>query len=195
VMHPQTVIREGIRTLLTRTEQFRVIAEAATHQDAVRQFRQLSPDLALVNLSADGVRVGADLASTVSVLFVTMDRPRTELLLQALDLPIKGCVSLDQADEFVYGCEAVMREQQTFVTPRWALPLLRDVRRQNSSARLTDRERDILMALLAGASIQVISTQYSLAQSTVKNHLGRIYQKMGVKNRREAVAKMAGWIS
>ena len=55
--------------------------------------------------------------------------------------------------------------------------------------RLTARERDVLRTLLAGATNKEIGRQLQISEATVENHLHRIYLKLGVRNRTEAVMK------
>ncbi|MGI5920312.1 MAG: response regulator transcription factor [Syntrophomonadaceae bacterium] len=55
---------------------------------------------------------------------------------------------------------------------------------------LSNREREVLALLLNGAANQEIASQLCLAESTVKTHLHNIYHKIGVRNRKEAYAKL-----
>lgn len=90
----------------------------------------------------------------------------------------------------------VVREGGSFLTSRIARKMLQEFRtlhgREGDEMKfgLTERENEILTELVNGASYKEIATKLSISYHTVNNHVRRIYEKMQVNSRGEAVAKI-----
>lgn len=187
-MHRQTIIREGLRSLLERTRQYKVISEAGNSRDGHLRFRDTDIGVALVELSPEGIRLAEQLAPAVPTLFVTLQSAPLDLLLQAIEVETGGCVCLDEPEDILRGCHAVLAGK-TYFTPHTSLEIMRELSGRCRSTRLTERELQILRALSDGSLLSDVASKMCLATSTVKSHLSRIYQKLGVRSRKAATAQ------
>lgn len=185
VMHRQSIIREGLRSLLERGGGMGVVSEASCCAEALVRFVATPASLVLIELSQEGMRLAEQLGDNVPCLFITMQRTPTHLMLAALDMPVRGCVCLDDPDDLVRGCRAVLAHG-TYITPGNGLSLIRELSARSRNAKLTEREVQILQGLCEGTLLSEVARRLDLATSTVKSHLSRIYQKLGVRNRKAA---------
>lgn len=156
----------------------------------------LDPDVCIVDLSA----AGGD--SVVVLKGICESNPRTRVLMLTddnegarvwtmLEEGASGVVlKTAEADEIADAVVSVARGK-TYIPERLHRGLAEQIRSRRSESRsqLTAREVQILCSVAEGNSAAEIATHLSLAESTVKTHLTRIYDKLGVSERAAAVAE------
>jgi DNA-binding NarL/FixJ family response regulator len=193
--HP--LVRDGLRKLLEGQSGFRVIGEAADGIEALERAKALEPDVLLLDLAMprmNGLEVLSALAdSTTSVRTVLLTAAiEGEETVRALRLGARGVVLKESATEQLYLCiRAVMRGE--FWVGREhvgdLLQALRQLERASSppppAATLTARERQIIAAVVEGASNRDIGKMIGVSEQTVKNRLSSIFDKLGVSSRLE----------
>ncbi|MBB5954095.1 DNA-binding NarL/FixJ family response regulator [Saccharothrix tamanrassetensis] len=185
--HP--VVRFGLTGLLQRD--FEVVAEAATGEDAVRYAAALKPDVVLMDLQLgagiDGVeatrRVRALPDPPEVVVLTTYDSDAD--VVRAVEAGATGYLLKDSPPDEL--AEAVRRAAlgQTVLSPDIAQRLLRTVRAP--APALSRREVEILDHLAGGLSNREIARALFISEATVKTHLVRIFDKLGVETRTAAV--------
>jgi DNA-binding NarL/FixJ family response regulator len=193
--HP--LVRDGLRKLLEGQSGFRVIGEAADGIEALERAKALEPDVLLLDLAMprmNGLEVLSALAdSTTSVRTVLLTAAiEGEETVRALRLGARGVVLKESATEQLYLCiRAVMRGE--FWVGREhvgdLLQALRQLERASSppppAATLTARERQIIAAVVEGASNRDIGKMIGVSEQTVKNRLSSVFDKLGVSSRLE----------
>jgi DNA-binding NarL/FixJ family response regulator len=193
--HP--LVRDGLRKLLEGQPGFRVIGEAADGIEALERAKALEPDVLLLDLAMprmNGLEVLSALAdSTTSVRTVLLTAAiEGEETVRALRLGARGVVLKESATEQLYLCiRAVMRGE--FWVGREhvgdLLQALRQLERASSppppAATLTARERQIIAAVVEGASNREIGKMIGVSEQTVKNRLSSVFDKLGVSSRLE----------
>ncbi|MGO9974794.1 MAG: response regulator [Solirubrobacteraceae bacterium] len=178
----------------------RVVGEAALAVDAIRQARELHPDVVLMDLSMPGMsgieatqRLAAA-APLVRVLVLTVfadDRHVLDALLAGACGYLLKEASIDQ---IVAGIKAAA-SGESMISPRIASRLvgrLREPEEANpglSGAQLTPREYQVLEMLAGGMNNTEIAQALSLSQHTVKNHVSSILVKLQVENRIQAAVR------
>ncbi len=178
----------------------RVGGEAALAVDAIRQARELHPDVVLMDLSMPGMsgieatqRLAAA-APLVRVLVLTVfadDRHVLDALLAGACGYLLKEASIDQ---IVAGIKAAA-SGESMISPRIASRLvgrLREPEEPNpglSGAQLTPREYQVLEMLAGGMNNTEIAQALSLSQHTVKNHVSSILVKLQVENRIQAAVR------
>ncbi len=190
LMHRQAIVREGIHSLLQRTDSFRVAVDCERPEEAVARLETHACDLVLAELGGAGLQLAHRLSRLhpdLPVVMVADERPRLSVIGVALDFQVRACVSLQDPDDIRRGLEAVARNKR-YLTPTWAMDVLREPASQPGVAPLSDRELQILEAFDNGTPLAEVARELHVSPSTIKSHLARIYRKLGVKRRGEACA-------
>ena len=194
--HP--LVREGLRTLLAQQPEFAVVGEAGDGFEAVEQAKALKPDVVLLDLAMprlhglEALKALSEAVPDVKVILLTAAIEREEAAL-ALRAGARGIVLKESATPLLYKCIRVVMNGEL-----WAgheriddlLRTLREIDRGHSQGRspastLTSRERQVVAAVVEGASNKEIGKTFGLSAQTVKNHLSNIFDKLGVSNRLE----------
>lgn len=197
----QTLVRQGIRSLLELSDEIRVVAEAADGAQAVEIIPQARPDVVLLDLRMPGLS-GIDVLNTLAqrgqqpptIILTTFDDD--QLVLAGLKAGARGYllkdVSLDQLVDAVKTVAAGGSLVAPVVTQRLLSGLERMHNEFTSLDRpdpLTERETEILRLMAGGYSNKEIANSLGVAEGTVKNHVSNILSKLGVRDRTRAVLK------
>ncbi|HSX59181.1 MAG TPA: response regulator transcription factor [Tahibacter sp.] len=197
----QTLVRQGIRSLLELSDDIRVIAEAADGVQAIEMIPQKKPDVVLLDLRMPGMS-GIDVLNNLAqanqlpatIILTTFDDD--QLVLAGLKAGARGYllkdVSLDQLVDAVKTVAAGGSLVAPVVTQRLLSGLERMHNEFVSLDRpdpLTERETEILRLMAGGYSNKEIANSLGVAEGTVKNHVSNILSKLGVRDRTRAVLK------
>ena len=197
----QTLVRQGIRSLLELSEEIRVVAEAVDGVQAMDIVPKVKPDVVLLDMRMPGMS-GLDVLNALSarnelpptIILTTFDDD--QLVLAGLKAGARGYllkdVSLDQLVDAVKTVAAGGSLVAPVVTQRLLSGLERMQNEFVSLDRpdpLTDRETEILRLMAGGYSNKEIANSLGVAEGTVKNHVSNILSKLGVRDRTRAVLK------
>ncbi|WP_109211525.1 MULTISPECIES: response regulator transcription factor [Microbacterium] len=191
--HP--VVRAGLAGLLSDEPGFEVVAEASDGDEAVRLAAATRPDVVLMDLrmpDVDGVtatvRLVAGEAGTPPprVLILTTYESDDQIL-AAIEAGASGYLlkAAPQA-EIVAGIRSVAAGQSA-LSPQVAVRLVERMRRPEPETVLTARELDVLRLVATGHSNKQIAVTLGIGESTVKTHLLKVFDKLGVADRTRAV--------
>jgi DNA-binding NarL/FixJ family response regulator len=188
------IVRQGIRSSLAGFPSISVIGEAQTGKEAVRMTRRLAPDVVLMDLNMP------DMSGLEATPLVLKSCPATKVLaltvhdnkeyvFEMLRAGAHGYVLKDTSpQELVHAVEAVMRGQ-AFFSPRVSSLLLENFREAPSyqspkpnSARLSEREQQILQSIAQGATGKEIASRLKLSIRTVETYRVRLKRKLGARN-------------
>jgi DNA-binding NarL/FixJ family response regulator len=196
------VIRQGLRAMLERAEDLRVVAEAADGPEAVRLARATRPDAALLDEDMPGGG-GVDAVRALRREFphieaiIMAERLDEARVLRAIEAGAMGYVCKDiPAPNLAAAIRAVTSGRVFFhpdVTRQLVDNLGRLIREQQglpeiASAGLTRRQFDVLVELANGATYGQIADKLLVAEGTVKAHMHNILRKLGCRNRTQLVA-------
>jgi DNA-binding NarL/FixJ family response regulator len=191
IVDDHAVVRQGLRMFLALDEELEVVGEAANGQEAVRQARELGPDVVLMDLLMpvmDGIaatRVIRRELPDVEVMALTSVLD-DKTVYEAVRAGAIGYLLKDtQADELCRAIKAAAAGQVQ-LSPQAALRLMREVQVPESPEKLTPRETEVLRLLARGMSNKEIGATLIIGEKTVKTHVSSILSKLGVPSRTQA---------
>ena len=197
----QTLVRQGIRSLLALAEGIEVIAEANDGRQAVEVVPQVRPDVVLMDMRMpvmSGLEALQALARAgqlpPTIILTTFDDD--QLVLAGLKAGARGYLLKDVSLEQLVDAVKTVAAGGSLIAPVVTQRLLAGVNRINNQFSslgqpdpLTDRETEILRLMSGGYSNKEIANSLKVAEGTVKNHVSNILSKLGVRDRTRAVLK------
>lgn len=192
--HP--LFREGVVRALTASGQIAVVAEAENGADALALIREHAPDVALVDYrmpELDGTQVAAavrrdELTTRVLLLSAHDD---AAIVYHALAEGAAGFLSKESTRAELVRAVLDCARGRDVVTASLTAGLAGEIRKraQPAGPSLSTREREVLRMIAGGQTVPAIAKELFLAPSTVKTHVQRLYEKLGVGDRAAAVAE------
>lgn len=192
------LFRDGVRALLSVTDDLSVVAEVGDADAAVAAARQLRPDVVLMDLHmpGGGLAATATLAvelPEVAVLVLTMVED-DDSVVAAVRAGARGYVLKDsEAEDLVRAVRSVARGEAIFGSSvaRGALAALAGRRPQpvEPFPELTASERNVLRLMARGQSNAAIALDLAISHKTVRNYVSSIFHKLGVADRAQAVVR------
>jgi DNA-binding NarL/FixJ family response regulator len=197
--HP--VVVYGLTGLLGAENDFKVVASCNDGKKCLQAIRDLSPDIALLDIFMPGLSGLDILAAATSehlstrIVFLTASAEDRELIVAAAR-GAYGVILKEAAPEVLVQClRQVAAGRRLLPLANCESPRLQDLSAGNASAEnvltvLTDRERQIMHLVSEGLSNKEVGRQLNISDGTIKVHLHHIYQKLAISNR-TALAALA----
>ena len=197
----QTLVRQGVKSLLSLAENIQVIAEANDGQQAIDTIPGLKPDVVLMDMRMP-VKSGLEAVQELSakgllpptIILTTFDDD--ELVLAGIKAGAKGYLLKDVSLEQLVEAIEVVAKGGSLVQPAMSQRLLSGLEGLNNHFvslerpdPLTERETEILRLMAGGFSNKEIANSLHVAEGTIKNHVSNILSKLGVRDRTRAVLK------
>jgi DNA-binding NarL/FixJ family response regulator len=198
---------EGIYKILEPEKDVEIIAKASTHIEIIPLVEQKKPDVLFIDTAIPNLDIVKILglirekkgAETKVLLFLhTLDE---EVIINALSLGVRGYLTdASSAEEFIQAIKAISKDEiwadikiitkvlTRLLPPREGKPVIKP--------NLTKREEEIVRLVVQGLSNKQISKRLFISEKTVKNHLGNVFNKLGISDRLNlAVSRLGGNIS
>lgn len=196
IVDDHALVREGTREILDRADGIEVVGEAATGEEILETAAVVRPDVALVDVAMPGMngiettRLLKKQQPDLCVLALTVHDDEAYVL-AILEAGAAGYLLKDvHGDDLVDAILAVCAGESV-LHPSVVGTVLRSLRDQTPRGRpeatLTERETDVLRAAASGSSNKAIADQLNLSPRTIQVHLRRVFRKLGVASRTEAV--------
>jgi DNA-binding NarL/FixJ family response regulator len=197
----QALVRVGLRKILEGEPEATVVGEAIDGQDAVASVRRLRPDVVLMDIRMpvlDGIE---------ATRRIVLAQPATRVLIlttfgldgyvyDALRAGASGFMLKDAPPEEIVGAVRIVARGEALLAPAVTRAVIEEFARHpvavprvppRAVGDLTPREREVLDLLIRGMSNPEICGQLVISEATAKTHVARILQKLGVRDRVQAV--------
>jgi DNA-binding NarL/FixJ family response regulator len=195
------VVREGLRTLLSRRQDIAVVGEASTMQEAIDAAAKARPDVVIMDVRLpDGSGVEAcrairEARPETNVIMLT-SYADDEALFASIVAGASGYLLKQTRGQAVIDAIQAVAQGRSLLDPSVTGKVLERVRRGREQedpaiASLTDQERKVVEQLAEGKTNREIGAALFLSEKTVKNYVSRILDKLGLSRRAEAAAYMA----
>ena len=194
-----SVVRAGLKALLEHQGNFKVIAEAATGEEAVQKAQEVKPDVAVLDIrmpGLSGIEACRQIVNSVpscKVIILT-SYAEDELLFAAIQAGASGYVLKRIGDnELVHAVERVSRGEG-MLDPAMTAAVFSEVRKASEAqfaaafSELTPQEMAVLALVAEGMTNRQIAVKLFLGEGTVRNYVSSVLAKIGVSNRAEAAA-------
>ncbi|MDO3700257.1 response regulator transcription factor [Micromonospora sp. C28SCA-DRY-2] len=200
IAEDQDLVRASLRELLDSDPSIVVTGEARDGQEAVAAADRVRPDVVLMDIRMPGMD------GLTATELICERRPATRVLIlttfdldeyvyRALRLGASGFLLKNAPPAETLRAVHVVHAGNAMLAPEVTRRLIADVsarvdRRQPDLARfdvLTERERDVVAAILRGMSNEEIAAELFLSRATVKTYLSRLFLKLGVRDRTQLV--------
>ncbi len=200
VADDQDLIRDGLAAILDSQQDLEVVGTAADGAEAIRAVRVLRPDITLMDIrmpGTDGLEATRQLLSddppaTRIVVLTTFDED--DLVVQALQLGASGFLLKDLPRQHLVDAVRAVHDGDLRMAPSITRRLVqRQLDRRTDPAlarlleRLSERESEVLRLVARGLTNSEIANELFLSESTVKTHVGRLLQKLTMRDRVQLV--------
>ncbi len=198
----EALLRKGFRMILEEEADLAVVGEAADGEVAVALASELEPDVVLMDVrmpQMDGIEATEQIVArtehTRVLILTTFDLD--EYAFAGLRAGASGFLLKDVAPAELVKAIRVIADGDAVVAPRVTRRLLETFAEQHAPddppsaeaselEHLTDREREVLVAVADGRSNAEIAEQLFVSEATVKTHVSRVLFKLGVRDRVQA---------
>ncbi len=182
------MVRMGLAGSLNDMDDMQVVGEAGTAEEAVRSFRQLQPDVVLMDLclpDANGVsaiRRIREESSSARILVLSINESEEDIY-QSVEAGAIGYLSKSVEPHELLQAIRSVNLGETFFPPAIASRMTE----RESRPSLTTRERQVIELLADGLSNKEIARSLHISPRTAKLHVSNLLKKMGVLDRTQAV--------
>lgn len=189
-----TILRDGIRSLLELEKDIRVVGESVSGHDVLQKIKDHHPEVILMDINMpdkNGIEVMSIVKREypeVKVIMLTM-YSHDEYFLSAIREGADGYLLKDAPSQQVVDAIRSVAKGESVIHPSMTKKLLdlHNNKRESQKEELTEREKEVLYCLLEGLSNKEIADKLFISDKTVKIHLSKIFKKLNVKSRSQAV--------
>jgi DNA-binding NarL/FixJ family response regulator len=194
-------VRDGLRSFLSLSEEFKVLDVFRTAEEALVEVPKLKPDIVIMDISLPGmngidcIRQVKDKSPTTQFMMFTVYE-NDEKVFEALKAGASGYLlkntGLVQLVESVKELHKGGSPMSANIARKLVTLFLERQKQTAQIETLSNRENEVLQWLSKGLLYKEIADQLSISVATVRQHIHKIYEKLHVQNRTEAINKAFG---
>jgi two-component system response regulator NreC len=194
IAEDHTILREGLKALISSHPEFEVAGEAKDGAEAIRSVNDIGPDLVLMDLSMpkmSGMSAIVEIKKRcpkTKILVLTIHNME-EYILEALRAGANGYVLKDADHEELFLAIKTVLEGKSFLSPSVSKKVIegylegkRSVKTDTSWETLTQREREILKLIAEGYKNKEIASLLFISAKTVEKHRANLMKKLDLHN-------------
>ncbi|MBN8209607.1 response regulator transcription factor [Bacillus sp. NTK071] len=189
------VLRDGLKNILEMEDDIKVVGEAVNGNEVVSVVTTCQPDVVLMDINIpdkNGIELTGMLKRdypSVKVLVLTM-HSHDEYFMAAIREGADGYLLKDLPTDQVVEAIRTVAKGESIIDPTLTKRLLgfyNQKQEASSPSELTEREKEVLICLVSGKSNKEIGEELYISDKTVKIHVSKIYKKLNVKSRSQAI--------
>ena len=188
IVDDHTIVREGLKSILTSQADFRVVAEATDAPSAMRRLTECEIDLVLLDIGLPG-RSGVDLLKQIKTeypaipVLILSNYPEDQYAVRVIKQGAAGYLTKESAPELLAAAIRKAAEGGKYISAIVAerlFELAGGSKTTQLHETLSDREFEIFKMIAAGRSLTAIAEHFSVSVKTVSTHRTRILEKTGL---------------
>ena len=189
-----TIVRQGLKLILSAHPDLRVVGEAANGKEAVELAAKLKPDIVLLDVAMpelngiEATRKMVEANSRLRVLVLSMHKEAVYVR-EILRAGARGYILKDAIDTELLNAVRSVARGDGYISPAVSGALLSDYRKDVTDPvdLLSPREREVLQLIAEGKTNKEIATKLNLSVYTVDSHRGKIMEKLNLHSTGELV--------
>jgi DNA-binding NarL/FixJ family response regulator len=199
VVDDHSIVREGLRLILSVDPTMQVVGQAADGQEALDTVHKVNPDILLLDVDMprmnglEALKTLSEGDSDVKCVLLTASIENKQIV-EALQLGARGVIRKETPAKVLLQCIRSVYDGQYWLGQNAFSDLVKGLRSvgpssstENAKFGLTARELKVISAVLEGDTNKAVAERLSISEQTVKNHLTNIFNKLGVSSRLELV--------
>ena len=192
IAEDHTILREGLKSLLTSHPEFEVVGEAEDGWEAIRSVETLKPDLVLTDLSMprmngmEAIREIKKISPTSKVLVLTVHKAE-EYVLGTFQAGADGYLLKDSTRVELITAVNKLLSGKRYITPEISEKVIEGylegrgrIKQRTSWETLTGREKEILKLIAEGYKSKEIATRLCISPKTVEKHRSNLMEKLNL---------------
>jgi DNA-binding NarL/FixJ family response regulator len=193
----QSMVRAGFRMILESEPDIEVVGEAANGEQAAAATRRLQPDVVLMDIQMPGgdglqaTRRITECPEVVSRVVILTTFERDDYVFEALHAGASGFLLKNAPPEQLVDAVRVVAAGDALLAPSVTRRIIEQFARRpveaDVRARVTQREREVLVMLARGKSNSELAAELFVTEGTVKTHVSSLLAKLGLRDRVQAV--------
>jgi len=192
IVDGHTLTRYGLRELISQQPDIEIVAESGSAATARADVARAHPDVVTVDVrlpDGDGLRLAREFRDRDADLGIVLltSQEEDDVLFRALETGVSAFVAKSApVGEVLAAIRHAAVAASSFTAAGLALALARR-RAMHDRIALSPQQSEVLRLLSAGLSIPAIAMTMFISQSTAKTYVARLYEKLGVTNRAQAL--------
>lgn len=201
IVEDHSLFREGLRLILNRDKRFKIVGEASNGIQAIDVIGDLKPDMVLLDITMpklsgiEAIPIIKQKSPRTKILMLTSSKDETKII-KSLKAGAKGYVSKNTSTSDLFKAIKLINKGQLWVERELIAKYFNgDIttevggkdRQEKIKKDLTLREQDVLRLLVKGSTNKEIANNLFISEKTVKSHLNKIFKKLNVSRRLDAI--------
>jgi two-component system, NarL family, response regulator DesR len=192
IAEDQRMMLGALGSLLSLEDDMEVAGQAANGEEAISLVKRLKPDICIMDIEMpekSGLEAAEELKSMDCKVIILTTFARSGYFQRALKAGVRGYLLKDSPSEELANSIRIVMAGKRIYAPE----LMDDIYSEENP--LTAREKAVLELVADGKNTKEIAAELQIKTGTVRNYISQIMDKLGVKNRIEAIAqsKEKGW--
>jgi DNA-binding NarL/FixJ family response regulator len=187
------VLRNTFKELLNLEEDYEVVGDFNSYEEALPKIKKLSPDIVLTDITLpgingiEGVKKLKQILPNVSIIVITIHE-NSKYVFDALCAGAIGYLTKNSGKQKILEALKQLKLGGAPMSVNIARMVVESFQHKQHN-ELTDRENDVLSLLSKGKSYATIAEELFLSVNTIKTHVRNIYEKLQVSSKSELINK------